>query len=694
MHNQYKILNNGVKIPVLGFGTYRLLPGVETRNAVYEAVKAGYRHIDTAESYDNESSVGFAVAKCISEGLITRDKLFITTKISAHNPIGYDNTLYAFEGSIQRLGLDYVDLYLIHWPNMTPDDTWKSLNADTWRAFEKLYFDGRIKAIGISNFMIHHITSLIDSATVMPMINQLELNPQWQQREVVQFCNEQKIICEAWMPLMRGLQKPFITETSYKIISYIASECKKTLAQICLRWSIQKGFIPLVKSKDPDRMVENQHLFDFELSSQQVHILDTLNGTISSQDATPDTIRHIWSLYEKVSALQKDRQIFFRFFGLIPFLKISFIENQKIIETYFLFKRIALFQKISEKNWSTLYFLCFIPIMRKKLTYQPAMIKRMLPVSAPPTHMGQEIKAISFQNRIFDCAVEFNRQRECMPFRFHHNERLQRILLKFRFQIMRKVYIPHLDVRITTHCTLKCRDCSHIIPYIANDVQYNTTFSEFKSDFNMLLPNIDRILCLNILGGETLLNINLPEIIAYVSSKPQILNVCLFTNGTVLPSDRLVNALRKYKKVFVQISDYSCNYKLRDSLHINELQKIFNDNQISYYIEKYSTWCRPPRIIKSQDKYIDKYVLSNTFSRCSQKMCTILWKGKLYPCVRVPYIDTLQEYKLCDGDYIDLYNTANLPCAIIEFYKKSFYKVCGYCDINGIHNEVYPALQI
>ena len=196
MNIEYIELNDGNRIPNVGFGTFRM-SGQECIDAVYNAIKAGYRLIDTAESYANEAEVGYAIAKAISEGICTREELFITTKLNHHVVNNYENTYKQFEGSLKRLGLDYVDLYLIHYANVTPDARWKAMNAEDWRAMEELKRSGKIKSIGVSNFLQHHLKELFKTAEIIPTINQLNLNPTWPQEELVKYCRERNILCEA-----------------------------------------------------------------------------------------------------------------------------------------------------------------------------------------------------------------------------------------------------------------------------------------------------------------------------------------------------------------------------------------------------------------------------------------------------------------------------------------------------------------
>ncbi|MBV9821684.1 MAG: aldo/keto reductase [Actinobacteria bacterium] len=243
-------MNNGVRIPQLGFGVF-LVPDTETRAAVTTALRAGYRHIDTAKLYQNEAGVGAAIA----ESGIARDELFVTTKVW-NSEQGYDPAIASFEASLDRLGLDVLDLLLIHWP--APD---LDRYVDTWRAFEKLYADGRVRAIGVSNFHPAHLRRLLDETDVVPAINQIELHPLLPQAELRAFHAEHGILTEAWSPLARGgsvLTDPVVTS--------IADRLGRSPAQVVLRWHIELGTVVIPKSVTPARIAENIDVFDFSLT--------------------------------------------------------------------------------------------------------------------------------------------------------------------------------------------------------------------------------------------------------------------------------------------------------------------------------------------------------------------------------------------------------------------------------------------
>jgi diketogulonate reductase-like aldo/keto reductase len=271
-------LNNGVQIPVVGFGTWQTPGGEVAVSSVKEAIKAGYRHIDTAAFYGNEESVGQA----IKESGIDRKDLFITTKLwnSDH---GYEAALKACAASLERLRLDYLDLYLIHWPNpIRFRDQFESVNAETWKALEKIYKDGKARAIGISNYMPHHIEATLKNAEIIPAVNQIRLYPGFIQEETARCCKEKGILVQAYSPLGTGAM------LEVKELQELAEKYHKTVAQICLRWSLQMGFLPLPKSVTPARIKENADVFDFELSEKDVQNLASMKN-YGGKGFDPDT---------------------------------------------------------------------------------------------------------------------------------------------------------------------------------------------------------------------------------------------------------------------------------------------------------------------------------------------------------------------------------------------------------------------
>lgn len=262
-------LSNGVSIPCVGFGTWQTPDGEVATNAVQTALAAGYRHIDTASAYYNEGGVGEGIRK----SGIRRDELFLTTKHWITDR-GYTRTIAACEASLKQLGVDYLDLYLIHWPCVakTADD-WAFQNAETWRGFETLYREGKIRAIGVSNFLPHHLEELSKTASILPMVNQIEFHPGYTQEECVSYCAAHNILVEAWSPLGCGAL------LGNALVGEIAQAHGKTPAQVCIRYALQKGVLPLPKSVTPSRIEDNTHVFDFALSEAEITSLDNMEKT-------------------------------------------------------------------------------------------------------------------------------------------------------------------------------------------------------------------------------------------------------------------------------------------------------------------------------------------------------------------------------------------------------------------------------
>lgn len=269
-------LSNGVDIPCIGFGTWQTPDGDVAINSVKHAINAGYRHIDTAAIYGNEKSVG----RAILESPIKREKLFITTKLW-NSERGYDKTLKAFEKSLTSLGMEYLDLYLIHWPAVKANGV--KINAETWKAIEKLYKDGVIKAIGVSNFLAHHLKDLLETAEIVPMVNQIEFHPGYMQTETVEFCKSNNILIEAWSPLGTGklLSNPELKR--------IADKYNKSVAQVCIRWCLQNKTLPLPKSVTPARIEENADIFDFIISDTDMKTINKM-PFIGGSGLNPDKI--------------------------------------------------------------------------------------------------------------------------------------------------------------------------------------------------------------------------------------------------------------------------------------------------------------------------------------------------------------------------------------------------------------------
>jgi len=271
-------LANGVEIPCLGFGTWQTPDGATAVESVRCAIDAGYTHIDTAQAYGNEASVG----KAIRLSGVPRKDLFITTKLWNTNH-SYDLTLRSFDESMDRLGLDYLDLFLIHWPNpIAFRDRWQEANAESWKAMEELVEAGRIRAIGISNFFPRHIEALLKTAKIAPHVNQMRLCPGDPQDDVVAYCREHQMAVEAYSPL--GTGRIFDVPE----MQALAAKYGRSIAQICIRWSLQMGFLPLPKSVTPSRIRENLQVFDFELSEEDVKLIAGLKGCVGFA-SDPDT---------------------------------------------------------------------------------------------------------------------------------------------------------------------------------------------------------------------------------------------------------------------------------------------------------------------------------------------------------------------------------------------------------------------
>lgn len=275
-------LTNGVRVPCIGFGTWQSEDGDEAYNAVMTALQSGYRHIDTAAAYGNEKSVGAAIRDFCREHNVRREDMFLTTKLW-NDDHGYEATKAAIKKSIQLLGVSYIDLYLIHWPNpLKFRDCWAQKNAESWQAMEEAYAAGQIKAIGISNFYGRHITELMKTAKVAPMVNQIKLCPGQTQDALVDYCARAGMIVEAYSPLGTGgiFSNAFMRE--------LAQKYDRSIAQICIRWSLQQGYLPLPKSVTAERIAENTRVFDFALSDDDCKNIATLTGLEIKPARNPD----------------------------------------------------------------------------------------------------------------------------------------------------------------------------------------------------------------------------------------------------------------------------------------------------------------------------------------------------------------------------------------------------------------------
>lgn len=261
------VLENGRKIPCIGYGTWQTPDGETAVASVKEAVRIGYRHIDAAACYGNEAGVG----RGIYESGIAREELFVTSKVW-NTERGYERTMVAFEKTLKDLSLDYLDLYLIHWPAAFHQfDNWEEINLSTWKAMTELYKSGKVKAIGVSNFMPHHLKALMETE-VPPMVDQIEFHPGMMQEETLDYCRDKGILVEAWSPLGTGrmLANPVLKE--------IAGTYHKSVAQLCIRWCLQHGVLPLPKSVTPARIAENAEVFDFEITAEDMSRIDRMDN--------------------------------------------------------------------------------------------------------------------------------------------------------------------------------------------------------------------------------------------------------------------------------------------------------------------------------------------------------------------------------------------------------------------------------
>lgn len=277
MVEKFMLLSNGVKIPSIGFGTYKSGDDEETAKIIKNALNLGYKMIDTASFYNNEVGIGNG----IKESDIDRKDIFIVTKLW-NDDHGYDNTIEAFNKSLNNLQVDYIDLYLIHWPN--------KLNSETWRAFEHLYETGKVKAIGVCNFKVEHLEELKKTAKIMPMVNQVEIHPFSTKNNIINYCKDNNIKVVAWSPISRG------RVLSNDLMIDLSQKYKKSIVQIVLRWHMQKGVIPIPKSSNENRIKENIDIFDFEISSEDMKAIDSLDEGDDMSVTTPP----LNTIYEEV----------------------------------------------------------------------------------------------------------------------------------------------------------------------------------------------------------------------------------------------------------------------------------------------------------------------------------------------------------------------------------------------------------
>ncbi|OAB42562.1 aldo/keto reductase [Paenibacillus antarcticus] len=259
-------LHNGVKMPWFGLGVFLVEEGPELENAVKTAIKNGYRSIDTAAIYGNEEGVGRGIRQGMEEAGISREELFITSKVW-NADLGYEATIAAYETSLSKLGLEYLDLYLIHWPVA-------GKFKDAWRALETIYKEGRVKSIGVSNFLIHQLEELMKDAEIKPMVDQMEHHPRLTQKELQAFCKENGIQFEAWSPLMQGQLLDNVD------LKEIGDKYGKSIAQVILRWNLQNGVVTIPKSTKEHRIIENASIFDFELTREDMERIDGLDQNL------------------------------------------------------------------------------------------------------------------------------------------------------------------------------------------------------------------------------------------------------------------------------------------------------------------------------------------------------------------------------------------------------------------------------
>lgn len=696
------------KMPIIGFGTFTI-SGKECIDAVINAIKAGYRHIDTAQSYENEAEVGYAIAYCIAEGIVKREDLFITSKINPHKPRGYNEAIDAINSSLKKLGIDYIDMYLIHYPNNAPSAKWKKLNAETWRGFEYCYKLGLVKSLGVSNFNTHHLEELFKTAEILPVVNQLHLSPIWQQKPVVEFCQKHNIQCVAWSPLIRFidrvsdiLEQPVWESEDWTepLMSNLEQKYKKSKAQIAIRWSIQKGYYPLVKSTKIERMRENLEVFDFQIAPEDMDKLDDLNARPTSPEAEFDSICTTWAMWQRITTSTFKNSI------KIKFLNIPLIRWKRInprISKIFLFNIIP-FIKIKKKSEAkTTYYCCGIPIIKRKQdkyylfgfipflqisakykTQEPDF--KLVPDYRPKKEVYTKDKSKlseKLNNKIISLKKYLTGQNLSKFYLFYLNLR--------RF-ITQKIYIGSLDVHLTTACTLRCKDCSHCIPYYKKENHHVMTLEEFQNELTIILKNVDRIYNLLLLGGEPLLNKDLSEIIKYTEGQKQVKNILIVTNGTLLPSDKVIDTCKSSKKTSFLISNYSNNKGLNND-KVLDLIQLLKTNDIKYtYESNAGDWRKQPEI-KLENSNIAIEKIQDTYAKCSFKYCTLWSNGKIYPCAYAKYIND-EKNGIYNNNFIDLRSGKLSPNDFKNFYDVSMYNVCECCDMAHYGEILLPAIQI
>ena len=281
---EYVTLNNGLKMPMVGFGVFRVLDKKECEESVYQAIKAGYRLIDTAAAYYNEDAVGAGVKRAIDEGICTREDLFITSKLWVQDMMDYESAQKGIEASLEKSGLEYFDLYLLH---QACGDYFSA-----WRAMEDAYKEGKLKAIGVSNFYAHVLVNFVHTVEIKPMVNQVELHPYYTQEKAIETMKKLDVIPEAWAPLGGGRYNPFEDE----MLKGIAAKYNKSVGQVILRWNVQRGVVVIPKSTHVERIKENIDIFDFELNEEEMKQISSLDMGYSGSRAKhfePDFVRMV-----------------------------------------------------------------------------------------------------------------------------------------------------------------------------------------------------------------------------------------------------------------------------------------------------------------------------------------------------------------------------------------------------------------
>ena len=281
---EYVTLNNGLKMPMVGFGVFRVPDKNECEESVYQAIKAGYRLIDTAAAYYNEDAVGAAVKRAIADGLCTREDLFITSKLWVQDMMDYESAQKGIEASLEKSGLEYFDLYLLH---QACGDYFSA-----WRAMETAYQEGKLKAIGVSNFYAHVLVNFVNTVEIKPMVNQVELHPYYTQEKAIETMKYYDVIPEAWAPLGGGRYNPFEDE----MLKGIAAKYNKSVGQVLLRWNVQRGVVVVPKSTHVERIKENIDIFDFELNEEEMKQISSLDMGYSGSRAKhfePDFVRMV-----------------------------------------------------------------------------------------------------------------------------------------------------------------------------------------------------------------------------------------------------------------------------------------------------------------------------------------------------------------------------------------------------------------